>query len=144
MVDHILTMYGDEALAEIMAAYRDGATDDEAIAAGTGADFVDIRADYFDGFGVTEPEPIEPVSLAGSDVALPPQPDGVPGASDAPEPVPGAGGDSQDLVPWLIIGVVVVGGIVIGAVVWRARRPVGPPPSPPPPSEPPPSGGGSA
>jgi hypothetical protein len=129
MVDHILATYGDDALAAIMEAYRAGATDDEAIAAGTGADFVDIRADYFDGFGVTEPEPVEPNPLAGSDVALPPQPEGVPGATAAPEPEPGPSDDAQDLSPWLIIALVAVGVILIGAVAWRARRRSAPPPS---------------
>jgi hypothetical protein len=124
MVDHILRTYGDDALASIMDAYRAGSTDDEAIQAGTGAEFADIRADYFEEFGVTEPGPVEPIALEGSTVPLPPQPDGLPAASDEPEPAPGPDpGDGQDLAPWLIIGLVVIGGIVIGAVVWRARRP---------------------
>jgi hypothetical protein len=130
MVDHILATYGDHALAAIMAAYRDGATDDEAIEAGTGADFADIRAEYFDGFGVAEPEPIEPNPLADSDVPLPPQPEGVPGGPEVPAPTPEPQGDSQDLMPWLIIGIVVIGGIVIGALVWRSRRPPAPPAAP--------------
>jgi hypothetical protein len=123
MVDHILQTYGDDALASIMDAYRAGSTDDEAIQAGTGAEFADIRADYFEAFGVSEPGPAEPEALDGSTVPLPPQPDGAPAASDDPEPAPGpgGGGDGQDLAPWLIIGLVVIGGIVIGAVVWRAR-----------------------
>ena len=91
MVDHILATYGEDALASVMEAYRDGATDAEAIAAGTGVEFAEIRADYFEGFGVAEPAPIEPVALGESDVPLPPQPDGVPGASGGPEPGPGPG-----------------------------------------------------
>jgi hypothetical protein len=122
MVDHILRTYGDDALASIMDAYRAGSTDDEAIQAGTGAEFADIRADYFEAFGVSEPGPVEPTALERSTVPLPPQPDGLPAASDGPEPAPGPGGDGQDLAPWLIIGLVVIGGIVIGAVVWRARH----------------------
>lgn len=120
MVDHILATYGDDALAAIMDAYQAGATDDEAIAAGTGAEFADIRADYFAAFGVDEPAPVEPDPLPESDVPLPPQPDGVPGASAPPEPGPEPAEDSLDLVPWLMIGLVVI--VVIGVVAWRARR----------------------
>jgi hypothetical protein len=120
MVDHILATYGDDALAAIMDAYRAGATDDEAIAAGTGAEFADIRGDYFAAFGVDEPGPIEPNPLPESDVPLPHQPDGVPGASAPPEPGPEPAEDSLDLVPWLMIGLVVI--VVVGAVAWRARR----------------------
>ncbi len=83
MVDHLLAEYGSDALAAIMDAYRSGATDDEAIAAGTGSTFDQIRADYFASFGVSEPEPVEAQPLGISDVPLPPQPGGVPGASDA-------------------------------------------------------------
>jgi hypothetical protein len=134
MIDHILDEFGDRALASIMDAYRDGATDDEAIAAGTGTDFADIRADYFASFGVTEPLPVEPLPLGPSDVPLPPGQDGVPGASDGPDggPEPGPSDGSQDLAWWLIIGLVVLGAIFVGAVVWRARR------------SPPPAGGGVA
>jgi hypothetical protein len=129
MVDYILGTYGDDALAAIMDAYRGGATDDEAIAAGTGAEFDEIRAAYFDGFGVTEPEPIEPNSLPDSDVPLPPQPDGAPGASGEPDggPEPGQGDGFQDLAWWLIIGFVLLAVVFIGAVAWRARR--SPPPA---------------
>ena len=87
MVDHLLAEYGSDALAAIMDEYRSGATDDEAIAAGTGTPSTEIRADYFASFGVSEPEPVEAQPLGSSDVPLPPQPGGVPGASDAPDPI---------------------------------------------------------
>lgn len=127
MVDHLLGEYGSDALAAIMDAYRSGATDDEAIAAGTGTGFDEIRADYFESFGVTEPEPVEAQPLGRSDVPLPPQPDGVPGASDGPEPQPGPSSGAQDVVWWIIIGLVIVGAVFFGVVIWRARR------APPPP-----------
>ncbi|HET9498027.1 MAG TPA: peptidase MA family metallohydrolase [Candidatus Limnocylindria bacterium] len=122
MVDHLLGEYGSDALAEIMDAYRSGATDDEAIAAGTGTPFDEIRADYFASFGVSEPQPVGAQSLGRSDVPLPPQPGGVPGASDGPEPQPGPAAGSQDVVWWIIIGLVIVGGVFFGVVLWRARR----------------------
>jgi hypothetical protein len=121
MVAHIIDEYGTDAMARIMDAYRDGATDDNAIEAGTDTDFATIRADYFSAFGVEEPSPIEPRPLAGSDVALPPQPDGgVVGPSAAPQPSPD--GTSQDLAWWLIIGLVIVGVVLVAVVVWRGRQ----------------------
>ncbi|HJT63225.1 MAG TPA: peptidase MA family metallohydrolase [Candidatus Limnocylindria bacterium] len=122
MVDHLLGEYGSDALAEIMDAYRSGATDDEAIAAGTGTPFDEIRADYFASFGVSEPQPVEAQPLGRSDVPLPPQPGGVPAASDGPEPQPGPGAGSQDVAWWIIIGLVIVGGAFFGVALWRARR----------------------
>jgi hypothetical protein len=129
MVDHILDEYGTDALAEIMDAYRSGSTDAEAIEAGTGTSFEEIRADYFAAFGVEEPEPVEPVELGRSDVPLPPQTGEGPLPSTGPQPGPGDG--SQDLAWWLIIGFVIMGAVFVGVVVWRARRPVPPPPGGP-------------
>jgi Peptidase MA superfamily len=123
MVDHIITTYGTDAMAGIMDAYRDGATDAEAIEAGTGTPFEEIRADYFASFDSTEPSPVEPVALGDSDVPLPGQPGSGP---DQPEPNPDQPDGSQDLVWWLIIGFVLVGVVFVGVVVWRARR-VAPP-----------------
>ena len=121
MVDHIITTYGRDAMAAIMDAYRDGATDAEAIEAGTGDPFDEIRADYFASFGTTEPDPVEPVALGRSDVPLPGQP-AAPGASGGPEPGPSGAGDTQDVVWWLIIGVVLIGVVFIAAAVWSARE----------------------
>ena len=120
MVDGILSTYGADAMAAIMDAYRSGATDEQAIEAGTGDDWEDIRAEYFDAFGVTEPEPVEAMALGGSDVALPPQPGAPVQPSAAPKP--DESGGSQDLVWWLIIGIVLVGVVFLGVAVWRARR----------------------
>jgi hypothetical protein len=125
MVDHIIATYGAGAMAAIMDAYRDGATDDEAIEVGTGTPFELIRADYFSAFGTTEPDPVTPAALGDSDVALPGQP--APGGSGGPGP--SQPGSSQDLVWWLIIGVVLVGLVFVGVVAWRTRR-MPPPPGP--------------
>jgi Peptidase MA superfamily len=123
MVDRIISTYGSDAMAGIMDAYRSGATDEQAIETGTGDDWDDIRAAYFDAYGVTEPAPVEAQPLGRSDVALPPQP----GAAEEPSgPQPGQPGGSQDLVWWLIIGLVVVGVVFLGVAVYRARR-AGPP-----------------
>jgi Peptidase MA superfamily len=124
MVDRIISTYGTDAMAAIMDAYRSGATDEEAIEAGTDDEWDAIRAAYFDGYGVTEPAPVEAQPLDRSDVALPPQP----GVAEQPSaaPQPGQSGGSQDLVWWLIIGLVLVGVVFLGVAVYRARR-AGPP-----------------
>lgn len=119
MVELVIRDYGREAMATIAGAYRTGATDAEAIEAGTGVSFDQVRAEYFAEFGAAEPAPVEPLPLGRSDVPLPPQPGDGPAASAAPEP--GSSG-SQDLVWWLIIGFVVLGAVFIAAVVLRARR----------------------
>jgi Peptidase MA superfamily len=128
MVDLIIREHGAQAIAAIAEAYRSGATDEEAIEAGTGVSFDQLRADYFASFGVSEPAPVEPLPLGRSDVPLPPQPDDEPGDEPVPsaEPTPASGG-SQDVVWWLIIGFVVVGVLFVAVVVVRARRDRTPP-----------------
>lgn len=128
MVDLIIREHGPAAIAAIAEAYRSGATDEEAIEAGTGVSFEELRTDYFASFGVSEPAPVEPLPLGRSDVALPPQPDDEPGEEPASssEPAPVRGG-SLDVVWWLIIGFVVVGALFVAVVVMRARRDRPPP-----------------
>lgn len=128
MVDLIIREHGPEAIAAIADAYRSGATDEEAIEAGTGVSFDQLRADYFAAFGVSELVPVEPLPLGRSDVPLPPQPGEEPREEPAPsvEPAPASGG-SQDVVWWLIIGFVVVGALFVAVVVVRARRARPPP-----------------
>jgi hypothetical protein len=130
MVDLIIREHGPDAIAAIAEAYRSGATDEEAIEAGTGVSFEQLRADYFASFGVSEPAPVEPLPLGRSDVPLPPQPGVEPGDEPAPsaEPAPASGG-SQDVVWWLIIGFVVVGALFVAVIVVRARRDRPPPPT---------------
>jgi hypothetical protein len=128
IVDLIIREHGAEAIAAIAEAYRSGATDEEAIEAGTGVSFDQLRAEYFASFGVSEPAPVEPLPLGRSDVPLPPQPDDEPGDEPVPsaEPAPAPGG-SQDVVWWLIIGFVLLGVLFVAAVVLRARRDRPPP-----------------
>jgi len=119
MVDLIVDDFGADAMAAIAEAYRSGATDEEAIAAGTGVSFDRLRAEYFAAFGVPEPEPVEPLPLGRSDVPIPLQAGAVANPSAGPQPSPSG---SQDVAWWLIIGFVALGGIFIGTVVVRARR----------------------
>ena len=119
LVDLIIRDYGTQAMAAIAEAYRGGATDAEAVEAGTGISFDELRAAYFDEFGVPEPKPIEPVPLGRSDVPLPPQPGGEPVPSAGPAP---GGAGSQDVAWWLIIALVALGTVFLATVMIRARR----------------------
>jgi hypothetical protein len=130
MVDRIIHTYGPTALSRITAAYRDGATDDEALRAGTGVPAAQLFADYFRSFGASEPKPIPAASIGpsivrpgasvGSGGGSTPAPNGSPAE-------PGAGG-SETLVIGLIVAVVVVVALaVLGVFLVRRRRVGGPP-----------------
>ena len=120
MVDLIIRDFGTDAMAAIAEAYRSGATDEDAILAGTGVSFEALRAEYFAAFGVSEPDPIEPLPLGRSDVPIPPQA-GVVEPAPSAEPQPDSGG-SQDAAWWLIIGFVALGAVFVVSVVVRSRR----------------------
>ena len=64
MIDDIIDRYGREAIARIAAAYRDGASDAEALEAGTGVPADQLYAEFYAEFGVDEPVPIEPEPIA--------------------------------------------------------------------------------
>lgn len=119
MVDFIIREFGTDAIAAIAEAYRSGATDQDAILAGTGVSFEALREEYFAAFGVTEPDPIEPLPLGRSDVPIPPQAGVEPAPSAEPQPGPG---ESQDVAWWLIIGFVALGAVFVATVVLRSRR----------------------
>lgn len=127
MVDLIIHDFGTDAMAAIAEAYRSGATDEDAILAGTGVSFEALRDEYFAAFGVAEPDPIEPLPLGRSDVPIPPQTGVEPAPSAEPQPAPG---ESQDAAWWLIIAFVALGVVFVATVVVRSRR------------APPPAGGG--
>jgi len=127
MVDLIIDHFGTDAMAAIADAYRSGATDEDAILAGTGVSFEALRDEYFAAFGVSEPDPVEPLPLGRSDVPIPPQAGMQPAPSAEPEP---GLGEAQDVAWWLIIGFVALGVVFVATVVVRSRR------------APPPAGGG--
>ena len=132
MVDLIIDRYGPEAIARIMAAYRDGASDAEALEAGTGISADQLYADYFAEFGVDPPQPISPEPIGPSTVDRPVagevDPGGVDGAPVQPpaEPAPSEEAGSNDAGSVALIIVLVVAGIVAGvaavAVSRRAER----------------------
>ncbi|MEX0629781.1 MAG: peptidase MA family metallohydrolase [Chloroflexota bacterium] len=119
MVDLIILDFGTDAMAAIAEAYRSGATDEDAILAGTGVSFDALRDEYFAAFGVSEPDPVEPLPLGRSDVPIPLQIGVVAAPSAEPQPTPG---ESQDAAWWLIIGFVALGVVFVATVVVRSRR----------------------
>ncbi|HYI66102.1 MAG TPA: hypothetical protein VEW95_04190, partial [Candidatus Limnocylindrales bacterium] len=112
------------------AAYRDGASDAEALEAGTGIPAEQLYADFYAEFGVDAPVPIEPEPIAPSNVdrpaageideggvvdpgVEPPPPDSAPG-----EPAAEERGDS---LPLLVL-LAVAGIAATGGAAWVARR----------------------
>jgi hypothetical protein len=126
MVQMIIDQYGEVAIADIAAAWQDGASDDEALEAGTGQPAGALYADYFASFGVAAPQPIEPAPILPSNVDLPPQP--VFSGEPAPEPTatvaatpsPSAPGE-QPTDGTALIALIVVAGLGTGAVVAMVR-----------------------
>lgn len=101
MVDLIVDRYGPEAVARITAAYRDGASDADALEAGTGIATDELYAAYYESFGVEEPTPISPEPIAASSVEQPVageiDPGGVdPGAEPPGTATPGEGRPPAD------------------------------------------------
>ncbi len=128
MVDMIIDGYGEDAIARIAEAYRAGASDDEALADGTGLPADQLYADYYDEFGVDEPGPVEAAAIPPSDVD---KPGGAqaPSASGAESPAPGSGGSSATsqtilddplFVVFTVAGVAILG--IAGFGAWSARR----------------------
>jgi hypothetical protein len=133
MVDLIVDTYGPEALARITAAYRDGASDAEALEAGTGVPADELYADYYSAFGVEGPTPIAPKAIAPSNVDRPTAGEVDPGGvdPDAERPpdegspseggAPSGGGFDVGLVV-LLAAASVAAGLAAVAVSRRAER----------------------
>jgi hypothetical protein len=129
MIDMIVSSHGRGAIAAIASAYRDGASDTEALRAGTGESADQLYADYYDAFGVDEPQPVTPGEIKASSVRKAGGAGGSQG-SGAAQPSPGASAVASPeasggvmAMPWLLL----VGGIVLlvgvgGALVWAGRR----------------------
>jgi hypothetical protein len=127
MVDMIIDKYGQDAIAAIAAAWRDGAGDDEALEAGTGIPVDELYDAYFASFGVAAPTAVEPAPILPSNVDKPPQPEpAAPGESAVPSPSPSStpveeptrsGGDADWLPYALVLGL--VAGMAAAFVVAR-------------------------
>ena len=129
LVDDIIDRFGAGAIARIAAAYRDGASDDEALEAGTGASADQLYADFFAAFGVDEPQPVAAEPIEPSTVERPTAGMVDAGGTDrAPVEPPGEAAPGQEPAPRRLDSTIVVALLVIGAVAalaaatWFARR----------------------
>jgi hypothetical protein len=126
MIDLIVERFGTEALAGIAAAYRAGATDEQALEAGTGVPAEELYADFFATFGAEPPGPVEPEPILPSNVERPPgaQSGGGPDATPPPDAAPNnepVEEPSESPLPVLLI---MAGGVAaaIATVVALRRR----------------------
>jgi len=120
MVQMIIDGYGRKAIADIAAAWRDGAGDAEALKAGTGIPAEQLYADYFASFSARAPTAVQPATIPPSDVKKPPQA-AASGNEQPASPAPGEqpGAFSADL-RWVLV--IVIAGVVVGATVALVAR----------------------
>jgi hypothetical protein len=124
MVDRIIHTYGQSAMSGIAAAYRNGASDDEALRAGTGTSSTKLYADYFASFGASEPKPV-PAASIGPSIIHPQEAGTSGGRSTTPPngaPAEPAAGTNLPLIPIGVGVAVVVIAAVLGLYLMRRRR----------------------
>jgi hypothetical protein len=125
MVDLIIQRFGAAAIARIAAAYRDGATDADALRAGTGEAADTLYADYFRSFGADRPSPVTPDPLLPSTVLKPgssaqPQPSGEVRPQPAPDAGPRQAGRASD---WLVlVPLLLAAAVGLAAATFMHRR----------------------
>ena len=128
MVDLIVDRYGREAIARIADAYRDGASDAEALEAGTGVEAEALYAEFYAEFGVDQPAAIAPEPIAPSNVDRPTAGEtdegGVEGGPEAPpDSTPGERPEESGDGPLPLVLLLSAAGIAaIAAAVWASRR----------------------
>ena len=127
MIEMIIDRFGTDALAAITAAYRDGATDAEALEAGTGVAAETLYDEFYAAFGGEEPQPVAPEEILPSDVERPPAAsagDAGGGGPDEPDDAPATPTEQDAAVPaWLVIGALLVGvAVALGAALIIIRR----------------------
>ena len=119
LMDDLITTYGADSIARMTAAYREGATDAEAIEAATGDPLDDVLAEWFARYGQDEPEPVEPEPLLPAETGPPEASDSpdAPTRTDAeesspPDDEPASPAEETDdgATPWLLA--VIVGGAI--------------------------------
>jgi Peptidase MA superfamily len=129
MVDMIIRSYGARAMAGIAAAYRSGATDAEALQAGTGVSADQLYADYFRSFGASEPQPVPAATIGPSVVQTGAQGSTQPGApgsgATGASPSPSGGSPAADAAANAVLGYLALGVLVLTVVLgafWYRRR----------------------
>ncbi|MBA3587952.1 MAG: hypothetical protein H0W41_09995, partial [Chloroflexi bacterium] len=129
LVDLIIDRHGRAAIADIAAAYRDGASDAEALEAGTGMAADELYAAFYDEFGVDPPAPIQVEPIAASNVDRPTagpideggvNVDPATPPDSAPEESPTD--DVEDASLPLLVLLVVAGIAAVAGAIWVARR----------------------
>ncbi len=127
MMDDIIDQHGPEAIARITAAYRKGASDGEALQAGTGIAATRLYDDFYAAFGVKAPRPVTAAPPLPSNVKLPSG--GLPtlsgGAAANPTPAANAarapgGGGAADVAVFGVLGIAAL--LAIGLAVLVRRR----------------------
>jgi hypothetical protein len=135
LIEMIVDRFGAEAISRAAAAYREGASDAEAIEAGTGVAADELYADFFAEFGAEIPQPVVAEPLLPSDVELPPgvelppaaeasageaaEPDG-PGTEAAPADRPAQPAAAP---AWLVVtALTAAAALAIVAAIWLSRR----------------------
>jgi hypothetical protein len=128
LIDTIIDQYGREAIAATAAAYRGGASDAEALEAGTGVSAEQLYADFYAEFGVDVPQAIVPDPIPPSNVDRPTigEIDGggveagpsAPAVEGTPEEAPAR--DDAVLPLIALLGTATAGAIL--AALWVARR----------------------
>jgi hypothetical protein len=127
MIDFMIDRYGREAIARLTAAYRDGASDEEALQAATGVGAEELYDAFYAEFGVEAPTPVEPEPIAPSDVDLPEpgevDPGGVDGGPSVPAGDPAPAASDTGVEPLVLIAVLAVAVAIVALVaVFVARR----------------------
>ena len=135
MIDLVVRDHGEAAIAAIAAAYRDGASDAEALEAGTGILADELYARFYAEFGADAPQAIQPDPIPPSNVDRPPagrvDEGGVdPGAGRPPddgapseeEPAPGGPGAPTEDGPGILILLGVAAAVAVAAAVLVSRR----------------------
>lgn len=125
-VDFLVRTYDADAMVELIGAYAEGVTDDEAFEAALGTDLAGFEAAWFASLGAVLPSPRGPVAppvgpvpsdWAGeapvpSDVA---EPTGSGGSPTSPPEAPGSDDGPNAAV---VVGGVVGGGLLLAGLVW--------------------------
>ncbi len=131
MVDLIVRDHGEAAIAAMAAAYREGASDTEALEAGTGVAAADLYASFYAEFGADAPQAIRPDPIPPSNVDRPTpgrvDQGGVdPGVERPPDdgaPIEGEPAPASD--PGILVLLGLVAASVLGAALLVARRGAG-------------------
>lgn len=130
MIDFIIDRYGEDAIGRLAAAYRDGASDAEALEAATDTSADELYAQFYAEFGVEAPTPVTPEPILPSEVETPEagevDPGGVdqtPGPSAGSSPAPEVPDPSTPEIPWLpLVALVAAVAVIAALALFVARR----------------------